>query len=156
MQVIKDGQLLDNVWRYISDDEGLSDGNVIVSLARWQTDKQNLCNSGRKLGVRINPADSLEDIANDLAAIQLIELYFPDFADGRLFSKAWLLRARYHYAGEIRAAGNFITDQVFYLTRVGVNAFSPENSRDLPSVLANLKDFTVHYQNSVLNTCAIA
>jgi len=39
----------------------------------------------------------LMDIAADLKNLQLIELDFRDFADGRLFSHAWLLRDRYDY-----------------------------------------------------------
>jgi uncharacterized protein (DUF934 family) len=38
---------------------------------------------------------------------------------------------------------------VFYLSRVGVNAFNPEKVEDLPIVLSNLNDFTVKYQNSI-------
>ena len=102
-----------------------------------------------KVGVRIEPADAVDDIAPDLKNIQLIELDFPDFADGRLFSHAWLLRGRYNYQGEIRATGHYMTDQVFYLSRVGVNAFSPEKVEDLPVVLSHLNDFTVKYQNSI-------
>jgi uncharacterized protein (DUF934 family) len=37
-------------------------------------------------------------------------------------------------------------DQVFYLSRVGVNAFNPEKIEDLPAVLAHLNDFSVKYQ----------
>jgi uncharacterized protein (DUF934 family) len=40
-------------------------------------------------------------------------------------------------------------DQVFYLSRVGVNAFNPEKFKDLPVILAKLNDFTVNYQRSI-------
>jgi len=108
-----------------------------------------LLKSSGKKGVRIGPADSVEDIAADLKDIQLIELDFPAFADGRIFSHAWLLRGRYNYQGEIRATGHFMRDQVFYLSRVGVNAFSIENTEDLPVALSNLNDFSVNYQKSI-------
>jgi uncharacterized protein (DUF934 family) len=101
------------------------------------------------VGVRLIPSDGVDSIINDIENIQLIELEFPDFADGRLFSHAWLLRTRYNYLKEIRAIGNYIPDQVFYLSRVGVNSFLPSKSSDLPFVLANLNDFSVKYQNSV-------
>lgn len=148
MQIIKDKQLIDNTWRYLADEAELTAGDKVVSLTRWQQDKKKLMDSG-SCGIRINPADPIEALAADLADIDLIELNFPGFADGRLFSKAWLLRARYHYQGEIRAVGNYMPDQVFYLARVGVNAFSPEKAEDLPQVLANLNDFSVLYQNSI-------
>ena len=149
MQIIKDKQIIDDNWSHVADDVELKAGNISVSLARWKQDKQQLLANGGKLGVRIEPADSVDDIADDLKDIQLIELDFPDFADGRLFSHAWLLRGRYNYQGELRATGHYMADQVFYLSRVGVNAFYPEKAEDLPVVLSHLNDFTVKYQSSI-------
>lgn len=149
MQIIKDKQIVDDSWRFVADDEELKDGDISISLARWKKDKQQLLKSNGKIGVRIGPADSLEDIAADLKDIQLIELDFPAFADGRMFSHAWLLRGRYNYQGEIRATGHFMRDQVYYLSRVGVNAFSLEKTEDLPVALSNLNDFSVNYQKSI-------
>ncbi|MGR8998202.1 MAG: DUF934 domain-containing protein [Gammaproteobacteria bacterium] len=149
MQIIKDKKIVDDTWSFIADDAGLKAGNITVSLARWNNDKQQLLESGGKLGVRIRPADSLEEIAADLEHIQLIELDFPAFADGRLFSYAWLLRSRYNYQGEIRATGHYMPDQAYYLSRVGVNAFNTEKTELLPVVLSHLNDFTVNYQSSI-------
>jgi uncharacterized protein (DUF934 family) len=137
MQIIKDKKIIDDTWSYIADDAELKGGDVTVSEA------------GGKLGVRIRPTDSVEEIAADLEHIQLIELDFPSFADGRLFSHAWLLRSRYSYQGEIRATGHYMPDQAYYLSRVGVNAFNPEKIEHLPVVLSHLNDFTVNYQSSV-------
>jgi len=149
MQIIKDKQIVDDSWSFVADDEELKDGDISVSLARWKEDKQQLLKSNGKIGVRICPADLVEDIAADLNDIQLIELDFPAFADGRIFSHAWLLRGRYNYQGEIRATGHFMRDQVYYLSRVGVNAFSLEKTEDLPVALSNLNDFSVNYQKSI-------
>jgi len=149
MQIIKDKQIIDDTWSYVADDAELKAGDITVSLARWKQDKQQLLAHNGKLGIRIGPADSIDEIASELKNIQLIELDFPDFADGRLFSHAWLLRGRYHFQGELRATGHYMADQVFYLSRVGVNAFNPEKIEDLPIVLSHLNDFTVKYQNSI-------
>ncbi|WP_432743554.1 DUF934 domain-containing protein [Methylobacter sp. G7] len=149
MQIIKDKQIVDDSWHYVADDAELKDGDISVSLSRWKKDKRQLLKSTSKTGVRIGPADSVEDIAADLKDIPLIELDFPAFADGRIFSHAWLLRGRYHYQGEIRATGHFMPDQVFYLSRVGVNAFSLEKTEDLYAALSTLNDFSVNYQKSI-------
>ena len=149
MQIIKDKQIVDDSWSYVADNEELKDGDISVSLARWKKDKQQLLKTNGKIGVRIGPDDSVEDITADLKDIQLIELDFPAFADGRIFSHAWLLRGRYNYQGEIRATGHFMRDQVIYLSRVGVNAFSLEKTEDLPVALSNLNDFSVNYQKSI-------
>lgn len=149
MQIIKDNQITNDAWEYKPDDTDLGDGDVTISLARLQQNGDELKNHNGKLGVRITPADSTDVIADYLPNLALVELYFPELADGRLFSHAWLLRNRYDYTGEIRATGQFLPDQVFYLSRVGVNSFYPGNEADLSATLAGLNDFSVNYQSSV-------
>ncbi|MGZ8187374.1 MAG: DUF934 domain-containing protein [Methylosarcina sp.] len=149
MQIVKDKKIIEDEWRYIADGEELSSGDISVSLARWKQEKQQLLSHDGKVGLRIGPGDRVSDLSTDLNSIQLIELYFPDFADGRLFSQAWLLRSRYQYQGEIRAIGHYLPDQAFYLSRVGVNAFVPEKPELLIKVLSYLNDFTVKYQGSI-------
>jgi uncharacterized protein (DUF934 family) len=149
MQIIKDNQITNDAWEYKPDDTDLGDGDVTISLARLQQNGDELKNRNGKLGVRITPADSTDVIADYLPNLALVELYFPELADGRLFSHAWLLRNRYDYTGEIRATGQFLPDQVFYLSRVGVNSFYPRNKADLSATLAGLNDFSVNYQSSV-------
>ena len=149
MQIIKDKQIIANSWTYVADNEDLQQGDISVSLTRWQQDKAKLLSHNGKVGVRIGSTDNISLLADDLGHIDLIELNFPAFADGRLFSQAWLLRARYNYRGEIRAVGNFLPDQVFYLSRVGVNAFNPSKTQDTAATLSALDSFTVKYQPSI-------
>jgi uncharacterized protein (DUF934 family) len=149
MQIIKDKEIINNSWSYIADDDNLKSGDISVSVCRWKKDRTLLLTRQGKIGIRIRPDDSTADIADDLDKVQLIELDFPALADGRLFSHAWLLRGRYHYQGEVRATGHYLPDQVFYLSRVGVNAFRPEKPDDLPVLLESLNDFSVTYQSSI-------
>jgi uncharacterized protein (DUF934 family) len=149
MQIIKDNQITNDAWEYRPDDVELGNGDVTISLARLQQQGNELIKHKGKLGVRIVPADSVEGLADYLPTMALVELYFPELADGRLFSHAWLLRNRYNYQGEIRATGHYLPDQVFYLSRVGVNSFYPEKAEDLSVTLASLNDFSVKYQPSV-------
>lgn len=149
MQIIKDRQLVDDIWTYRSDDNELGSGNITISAARLTQQDEELTQYKGQLGVRIEPDDNVAGIVKYLPTLSLIELHFPQMADGRLFSYAWLLRNRYGYMGELRATGSFLPDQAFYLSRVGVNAFNPDNAAFLPSMLTGLNDFTVHYQPSV-------
>lgn len=149
MQIIKDKAIIEDTFTRIADDAELSGGDVCVSLARWKSDREWLLAYPGKLGVAISASDNVAELADDLRHIHLIELDFSNFADGRLFSHAWLLRGRYQYQGEIRATGNYIMDQVFYLARVGVNAFVPAKAEQLQTVLNNLSDFSVKYQPSI-------
>ena len=47
---------------------------------------------------------------------------FPKWADGRAYSQARLLRARYRFAGEIRATGEVLVDMLPLLARTGFDA----------------------------------
>lgn len=147
MQIIKDKTIAHDRWTYIPDDAPL-EGDITVSLQRWQSEKNALVRRSGKLGLRLSPTDDVASIAADLQHFQLIEIDFPAFADGRGFSQARLLRSRYHYSGELRAVGKFLRDQLFYLRRVGFNSFALENQSDLPEALTSLDDFTVTYQAS--------
>ncbi len=149
MQIIKDKQLVDNHWTFVDDESDLSSsGDITVTLDRWESHKQQLAHRTGKTGIRLNPGDHTEELAGTLKDVELIELNFPVFTDGRPFSHARLLRSRLGYKGEIRAVGNFLPDQVFYLSRVGVNAFELENQEQIPLALSCMDDFSVRYQDS--------
>lgn len=143
MQIIKNKQLIENHWTYLEDDAPVISGNICVSLARWQKEKVQLSQHAGNLGVRLCCTDDIASLGSDLGLFALIELYFDGFMDGRSFTQAYLLRNRYRFQGEIRAVGNYLADQAFQLSRVGVNAFAPEN---LQQTFATLDDFTVFYQ----------
>ena len=146
MQIIKDGKIIDDDFRHLTEDEAPTEGRFTVSLARWQAEKESLLAAGGVLGVRLRGENKLEDIASDLPQLELIVVEFPALADGRGFSLARLLRDRYGYSGEIRARGDFIRDQVYFLARVGVNAFEPKEGTNLEALLPALTEFTVNYQ----------
>lgn len=148
MKIIKDKQIVEDSWTHLSDDNKITKGNITVSLSRWNKEKATLNNHQGKLGIRLAPADKVADIAKDLNKIELIALEFPAYTDGRLFSQARLLRSRYNFMGEIRAMGSYMPDQVFYLSRVGVNAFQVEKPEDISVALSTMDDFTVKYQTS--------
>lgn len=149
MQIVKDKRIVDDNWRYVADDAELPSGDVTVSLTRWQQLREQLHGHDGRIGVRIGPEDVAADMTGDIEQLPLIELDFPKFADGRLFSLAWLLRSRYRYRGELRATGHYLPGQVFYLSRVGVNAFKPEKAEQLAVIIEHLDDFSVRYQASV-------
>ena len=69
----------------------------------------------------------MDDIAGDLSRFAIIALDFPKFSDGRAFSTARLLREEHGYAGELRAVGNVLADQIPLMRRVGFDAFEVTN-----------------------------
>jgi len=55
--------------------------------------------------------------------LPLIAIDFPQFTDGRGYSTARLLRERHRYAGELRAVGDVLRDQLYLLAECGFDAF---------------------------------
>ncbi|MNV80108.1 hypothetical protein D3C71_1736900 [compost metagenome] len=101
------------------------------------------------LGVWLQSHEQIEDIVDDLKYLQVIALDFPAFTDGRHFSSARLLRERYGYQGEIRAIGDVLRDQLFFMQRCGFDAFAVRPDRDPYDALKGLSDFSVTYQTGV-------
>jgi uncharacterized protein (DUF934 family) len=146
MEVIKDGEIAINEWQHVADDEALPEGKATLSLKRWREEKDGLTGRGTPLGLRLTAADIVEEIVEALRQFDLIVLDMTQFTDGRVFSQARLLRERFGFTGELRVRGDFIRDQMFFLSRVGVNAFEFPEGTDLENMRRALGEFSVAYQ----------
>mgnify|MGYP000723997659 CR=1 FL=1 len=78
----------------------------------------------------------------------LVAAHFPIFRDGRSFSTAALLRDRFQWAGEIRAIGDVLIDQLLQGARVGFDSFALRPDQKLDVALKQFDLFTVTTQNS--------
>lgn len=67
-------------------------------------------------------------------------------ADGRAFTQARLLRERYGFKGEIRATGDVLYDQLFYMQRCGMNGFELRDDQNASNSLKAFEEMTVTYQ----------
>jgi len=150
MALVRDGVAVEDDFAALADDMALPEaGGVIVSLARFQSERDALLASNRPLGVRLASDQSPEQLGDDVHRLSVVALEFPAFRDGRAFSHARILRTRMAYKGEIRAVGHFLRDQILFMARVGVNAF------DLPAVLSPadvaeaMAELSLVYQPSV-------
>lgn len=146
MKIIRDGAITVDNWQHYNGEGDLPDGDVIVSLAVWTERKEEL--SGRSLGLLLEPDQHPSEIKGDLEHFALIAINFPSFADGRGYSYAKILRDRYGFEGEIRAVGDVLRDQLFYMQRCGFNAYEMRSDRSIEDALKGLEDFTVKYQVS--------
>jgi uncharacterized protein (DUF934 family) len=122
-------------------------GKVIVPLAVWQAQKATLQTRG-DVGVWLASDERPEALKDDAASLPIIAVDFPKFADGRGYSIAYNLRARHNYGGELRAVGDVLRDQLFYMQRVGFNSFAVREDRDANDALKGLSDFSEAYQTS--------
>jgi uncharacterized protein (DUF934 family) len=71
------------------------------------------------------------------------------FADGRIFSLGTLLRSRYGFKNELRAIGDVLRDQLYFLKRSGFSSYLIRADRSATEALASLNDFTNPYQGAV-------
>ncbi len=118
-------------------------GPESLDLEQW------LAHDGRaERAVVLEPGECLEPLYAHIDEIPLVLVNFPTFMDGRGFSYARELRER-GYRGEIRAVGNFMRDQLTYLSRCGFDAFQPEDESEIEDALHSLKDFSEYYQSSI-------
>lgn len=158
-QIIKNRAVVEDNWTVVraAEDGALPEvvalpaGKVIVPFALWQAHRDALVASRSKdeLGVWLAPDSEPADIAADFDKIALIGVDFPVFRDGRGYSIARLLRERYGYKGELRAIGDVLRDQLFYLERCGFDAFAVRADKDIHDALNAFGEFTVEYQGAV-------
>ncbi|MCL5043604.1 MAG: DUF934 domain-containing protein [Gammaproteobacteria bacterium] len=151
-RIIKDRQVIDESWHLLPKDatlDGLSNSDdLIVPLVLWLEHSHALKARDGGLGVWLDSDEEIESIADDLAHFQVIALNFPVFSDGRHYSSARLLRDRFGYQGEVRAIGDVLRDQLFYMQRCGFNAFAIREDRDTEDALQSLNDFSEVYQSA--------
>ena len=98
------------------DDEPVADPAVTVDAFGDQTNAA---------AVRIEPGDDARDLLPHLDRIKLVEVNFPVFGDGRGYSAARILREA-GYAGELRAVGDVLVDQLAFMRRCGFDSFAPQ------------------------------
>ncbi|MDZ4140861.1 MAG: DUF934 domain-containing protein [Methylotenera sp.] len=129
-------------------------GKVIVPLSVFIARKAELQTriAASEIGVWIATHEVLESLIEnqpDLNALPIIAVHVERFADGRIFSLGTLLRKRYGYKNELRAVGDVLRDQLFFLKRSGFTSYLIRADRSAEEALASLKDFTTPYQGAV-------
>ena len=155
-QLIKNQTVAVDAWKALEIAEGetpetvaLPAGDVIFPCAVWQLRKTEIISTHKRIGLLLQPDDRVEDIAADLEYFIVIAVNFPKFVDGRGYSSASLLRQRYHYQGELRAVGDVLHDQLFFMQRVGFDSYALKDGKDAVYALqAGFTPFSETYQTA--------
>lgn len=149
-RIVKNNEVIDETWHLLPKDASFDElsncDDLIVPLALWREHGHALQARDGGLGVWLDSDEEAEEIGGDVDKFQVIALNFPAFTDGRSYSNARLLRDRYGFKGELRAIGDVLRDQLFYLRRCGFDAFAIRADKDPYEALEGLKDFSVTYQ----------
>ena len=132
-------------WVALGDSLPADDVPMIVPFAKFRENAAIYRARKGKLGIRLSPADKVEDLAPELPRLSLVALEFTGPGEGRGYTQAKLLRARYHFTGEVRAVGHVKQDQVYLMARVGIDAFDLSPTEKPEEVIATLERFKIAY-----------
>lgn len=147
MPLIKDDKFETDPWVTLADDEALPEGGpAIISLDRWQAERETLIKRNAALGIRLRSDQTPESIIPDLHRFAVIALEFPKFTDGRSYSTARLLRERYGYKGELRAVGEVLRDQLHFMHRCGFDALELADGTPIEAWLEAKEEIGLVYQ----------
>ena len=134
----------DDPWTLMRDCEGASPvGPLILPLATWLEAPQ-------LHGVWLGPDDEVESLRPWLGQLRLIALDFPSFRDGRAYSQAYLLRTRMGWAGELRAVGDVLRDQLSHMRQCGFDSFAVREDKSAEDALKGLAGMSVLYGRSAI------
>ncbi len=144
--LINSTSILENNWEIVSDYEAaLPSGNILMDVDYWIANKEQL-NSRNDIGLILKGDSDIESIKNELDQFEVIAVNFPAFADGRGYSLARLLKERYNYKGEIRAIGDVLIDQLYFMKRCGFDSYLLKEGLDAQKALAYFSTFSDPYQ----------
>ena len=97
-------------------------------------------------------ANDVDPRTLDLTGITRIDLQFPAFTDGRAYSQAFLLRRRLRFAGELRATGDVLIDQLVQMQRTGFDVAVLAEGVDASAAQRQLERYAGFYQGSAVDT----
>jgi uncharacterized protein (DUF934 family) len=149
MPLLKGHQFITDVWAQVEDDQDLPDAqNITVSFARLQKDWDVLARFPGVLGVRVTNTLRSSELTPYIAHIALVVLAFPAFSDGRSYSLARQLRLD-GYAGELRATGNILPDQLQYMLQIGIDTFAVSDRFSLDTWSKASRQMSLAYQRGL-------
>ena len=95
-------------------------------------------------------ANDVDPRTLDLNGVTRIDLVFPKFTDGRAYSQAFLLRRRLGFAGELRATGDVLIDQLVQMQRTGFDVAVLKDGVDASAAQRQFERFAGFYQGSAV------
>ena len=106
--------------------------------------------TGATAGKVIELANTEDPRTLDLSRVFRIDLNFPKFTDGRAYSQAFLLRRRLGFAGDIRATGDVLIDQLVQMARSGFSSAVLRDGVDASAAQRQFDRFAAFYQGDAV------
>ena len=147
MPLVKQGRITTDPFVHVGDGAELpGDGEILIPAARFLDDPEAVLKRAGRVGVIWPNNRDLDDLVPYLDRLAAVALVFPSFRDGRAYSQARLLRERYGYDGELRAAGQVLRDQFVFMSRAGFDAFEVKKDADADAFAETVQRYSVFYQ----------
>jgi len=150
----KDG-IMNNPWTVMKASTGaeilqaVPGKNFIVPLKFFKLYREELDSYDGGIAVWLDSDEQAAELGEKLHSLPLIALNFPVFSDGRSYSNARELRQKYAYKGEVRAIGDVLRDQLYYMAQCGFDSFEIRHDQDPELCVGAFKDFKTGYQSTV-------
>ena len=128
-------------------------GKILLPLKvfRYHQEKLNKRFLNKEIGIRFSTHEEIHnflEVLGDLNNFPLIAIYVEKFSDGRIFSIGNQLRNKYNFKNELRAFGDVLKDQMYFLKRSGFTSYLIRKDRDPKDAIKSLDDFTEPYQGA--------
>ncbi|KAA5607365.1 DUF934 domain-containing protein [Roseospira marina] len=151
MPLLENGHHVADRWTALPDAEPVpDDGPVLVSLDRLKAEADTLWTRSAPIGVRLPndvPVSALvAAVGGALDRLSLIVLSFPAFKDGRAYTQARQLRDTHGYQGSLRATGDVLRDQLYFMARCGIDAVEIDSTDPEGDWQASVTTFGAVYQ----------
>jgi uncharacterized protein (DUF934 family) len=157
-RVLRRREIVADDWRHFEEESAAAGdaAGLIVPLQELLVDPQKWAARAGPLGVRIGPADKVEDLLPSLPRLALVAVEFPSPTEGRGYTQGRLVRGRLGFAGELRAVGAAVKrDLIFALARCGFDAFEVAPGEDLAACALAFGRYTVAYQPGAPGSLAL-
>lgn len=154
-KLIKNGQLTQDYWTILREATGpevlqaVPGKSFIVPLKFWKLYQGDLADYDGDVAIWLDSDENVNDIGPELERFSLVALHFPIFSDGRPYTNARELRECLKYGGEIRAIGDVLRDQLYYMSQCGFNAFDLRSDQNPENCLTAFADFSTSYQATI-------
>jgi uncharacterized protein (DUF934 family) len=133
-------------WSYLGEAGTDPTAALIVPFAQFRANIAQWREYRGRLGVRLSPADAVEDLGEDVRRLALVAAEFPSAGEGRGFTQGRLLRSRFAFKGELRAVGAGVKqDLLFIMARCGFDAFELAPGQKVEEALRALERYSVAY-----------
>ena len=129
-------------------------GKIILPLSVYLKNRDALQHRAKNNEIALwiathETLDPLISAEKDINIFPLIAVFVERFQDGRIFTLGNLLRTRHQFKNTLRAFGDVLQDQLFYLKRSGFDSYLIKEGKDPNEALKALQSFSDPYQGAV-------